>query len=1190
MDKSAIKNFAVSARVKLKEQIEQKAYTFGITKNEIKKVEVFEDTFEVNGVKYEKRLLKHRDSLEKKIKDKGFDQVIEEVAYTWFNRFIAIRFMEVNEYLPSGVRVLSSTDTSKVEPDIIREAANLDLENLDIDLVYKLQDENNTEELFKYLLIKQCNELGKIMPVVFEEIEDYTELLLPDNLLQEGSIIRDLVTSISEDDFKEQVEIIGWLYQYYISEKKDEVFDALKRNVKITKENIPAATQLFTPDWIVKYMVENSLGRLWLEGHPNEELKSKWKYYLEEAEQEAEVQKQLEEIREKNKELKPEDIKFLDPCMGSGHILVYAFDVLYDIYKSAGYSEREIPKLILENNLYGLDIDDRAAQLSYFAVMMKARSYNRRIFRDKIDLNICSIQESNGLPSEAIDFLVDAKEIELLKRVHRDDVEYLINVFNDAKEYGSILEVKEIDFEAIERRIEEIRNGDTSDIFELQYKNVILEKMPGLIKQAKIMSGKYDVVSTNPPYMGIRNMNNKLISYLEYNYQDSKNDLFSAFIEKGFKCLSEHGFNSMVTMQSWMFLPSFEALRTKIVNDKHIVSLVNMDNMVMGIAFGTVATIFANNMNSYKGKYICIGLHDLNDIGTPNTFPILNSKYSIKKTCEFDELPGKTIAYWIKDSLKRAFRNGEALENVSEPRQGMATSDNGRFLRLWHEVNFSNIGFNIDSTKSSEDSRFKWFPYNKGGKYRKWYGNYEYVVNWENDGKEVKEYASKLYKSYSRTIKNIPYYFKKGIGWTLISSSGLFGARFIPQGFIFDVNGMTLFADENRLMYILALLSSKVTLSILEIINSTMAFQVGDIKKIPVIFNESYNKIISKIAIENISIATSEWNSFETSWDFKRQHLLNYNNFKTIENAFETWSGYTKKCFEELKKNEEEINRIFIDIYDLKNEISPEIEDKDVTIRRSDRVRDIKSFISYAVGCVFGRYSLDEEGLIYAGGQFNPDRYKTFKLDIDNVIPITDDEYFEDDIVSRFVEFVKITFSEETLEENLDYIADTLGKKGNETSRQTIRRYFLKDFYKDHLQTYQKRPIYWLFDSGKNDGFKALIYMHRYDIGTVATVRTDYLHLLQRKYEAEVNRLDMTIENDNASPREKTEARKKKEKIQKQILECAQYDQVIAHVANQKISIDLDDGVAVNYAKFQGVEVPQGEGKKALKADLLAKI
>lgn len=502
MDKSAIKNFAVGARVKLKEQIEQKAYTFGITKSEIKKVETFEDTFEINGIKYEKRLLKHRESLVKKINEKGFDQVIEEVAYTWFNRLIAIRFMEVNEYLPSGIRVLSSTDSSKVEPDLIREAANLDFEKLNVDLIYKLQDENNTEELFKYLLIKQCNELGKIMPVVFEEIEDFTEVLLPDKLLQEGSIIRDLITSITEEDWKEQVEIIGWLYQYYISEKKDEVFADLKNNVKITKENIPAATQLFTPDWIVKYMVENSLGRLWLESHPNDELKANWKYYLEEAQQEPEVQKQLEERREENKDLKPEDIKFLDPCMGSGHILVYAFDVLYDIYKSAGYAEREIPELILTKNLYGLDIDDRAAQLSYFAVMMKARSYNRRVFREKIDLNICSVQESNEFPEEAIDFLVNSKETEIEKRIHRDDEEYLINVFNDAKEYGSILEVKEIDFDAIERKLEEIRNGDTTDLFELQYKNVILEKIPLLVKQAKIMSKKFDVVCTNPPYMG----------------------------------------------------------------------------------------------------------------------------------------------------------------------------------------------------------------------------------------------------------------------------------------------------------------------------------------------------------------------------------------------------------------------------------------------------------------------------------------------------------------------------------------------------------------------------------------------------------------------------------------------------------------------------------------------------------------
>lgn len=1183
MDKSAIKNFAVNARVKLKEQIEQKAYTFGITKDEIKEVETFEDAFEVNGNRYDKRLLKHRESLVKKINEKDFDQVIEEVAYTWFNRLIAIRFMEVNEYLPSGVRVLSSTDSNKAEPDIIREAASLDFENLNVDLIYKLQDENNTEELFKYLLIKQCNELGKIMPVVFEKIEDYTELLLPDNLLQEGSIIRDLVISIDEEDWKEQVEIIGWLYQYYISEKKDEVFADLKKNKKITKENIPAATQLFTPDWIVKYMVENSLGRLWIESHPDDELKAKWKYYLEEAKQEPEVMKQLQVIRDKNKGLKPEDIKFLDPCMGSGHILVYAFEVLYDIYKSAGYSEREIPKFILEKNLYGLDIDDRAAQLSYFAVMMKARSYSRRIFRKKIDLNVCSIQESNGFPKEAIDFFASGNE------PLKEDVEYLINVFDDAKEYGSILDVKEIDFDAIERRIEEIRNGDITDLFELQYKNVILERIPNLVKQGKILNQKYSTVITNPPYMGNGGMNETLSEYVKKHYPSSKSDLSTVFMERCLSFSRENEYLGMINIPTWMFLGSYESLRKELISSRCFVNLLHLGRGIFGSDFGTTAFIIQNRKGlNYTGLYKRLfdkqGSVDNIDKKKKMFFDKERDYFYIQRN--FNVINGFPIAYWASDKDLSAFKKNIKLGEMASPRQGLATGENNRFLRFWYEVDISKAGFGYESRSEANLSRKIWFPYNKGGEFRKWYGNNYYLVNWYNDGNEIRNFKDERGKLRSRP-QNMDYYFQECITWSKVTIGG-FSTRYEPFGFLFDVAGCSIFMQKEDLKYVLGLTNSKVAQRILSFLSPTVNYEVGHIANIPIVYSDKKESIINTVE-ENIMIAKNDWDSYEISWDFNVHPLLRFNQDRSINQACRRNNEQIKLTRNQLKKNEERVNELFIRIYELENELIADVSDKDITIRIIDTNRDIKSFISYAVGCMFGRYSLDEEGLIYAGGEFNPDRYKTFKVDIDNVIPITDDEYFEDDIVSRFVQFVKITFGEETLEENLDYIADTLGKKGNETSRQTIRRYLLKDFYKDHLKTYQKRPIYWLFDSGKNDGFKALIYMHRYDVGTVARVRTDYLHLLQRKYEAEVNRLDVTIEN-STSTREKNEARKKKEKIQKQILECIQYDQVIAHVANQKISIDLDDGVKVNYAKFQGVEVPQGEGKKLLKANLLAKI
>lgn len=1204
MDKSKVKNFAVSARVKLKEQIEQKAYTFGITKAEIKKVEVFEDTFVVNGNKYNKGLLKHRESLVKRIIEKDFDQVIEEVAYTWFNRLIAIRFMEVNEYLPTGVRVLSSTNSDKSEPDIIREAANLDFENLNIDLIYKLQDENNSEELFKYLLIKQCNELGKIMPVVFEEIEDYTELLLPDNLLQEGSIIRDLVTSISEEDFKEQVEIIGWLYQYYISEKKDEVFEALKRNVKITKENIPAATQLFTPDWIVKYMVENSLGRLWLEGHPNEELKSKWKYYLEEAEQEPEVQKQLEEIR--NKDINPQEIKVLDPCMGSGHILVYMFDVLYDIYKSAGYVEREIPKLILEKNLYGLDIDDRAAQLAYFAVMMKARSYNRRIFREKIELNICSIQESNDFPKEAIDYLVkewdygvfqepDLAEVALtslrdVPRVRREDVEYLIDVFKDAKEYGSILEVKEIDFEAIERRIDEIRNGETIDIFDWQYKNIILGKITTLIKQGKIMSEKYAVIVTNPPYMGNGGMNESLAEYVKKVYPNTKSDLSTVFMEKSIVLLKKNGYVGMINIPTWMFLSSYENLRNELINNRCFINLLHLGRGIFGSDFGTTAFIIQNKVSmSYKGLYkrLFDKQGSVDNIEKKEKMFFENHRDYCYLQKNYRIINGLPIAYWASNDDLSVFEKNTSLGTIANPRQGLATGENNRFLRFWYEVDINNIGFHYKNRLEAKSSEKKWFPYNKGGEFRKWYGNNYYVVNWYDDGNEIRNFKDENGKLRSRP-QNMDCYFKECVTWSKVTIGG-FSTRYEPYGFLFDVAGCSIFVDKKLLNYILGLTNSKVTQRVLSFLSPTVNYEVGHIANIPVFYSDEQQNIDNAVR-ENIEIAKSDWDSSEISWDFSKHPLLKFINTKSIKRACNLLSDYIQMQRLQSRNNEEKINELIINIYGLNKQLDPYITDDDITTRKPDTNRDVKSFISFAVGVMVCRYSLVDEGLTYAGGEFNPNKYKAFKVDKHNVIPITDDEYFEDDIVSRFVEFVKTTFSEESLEENLDFIADTLGKKANETSRQTIRRYFLKDFYKDHLQTYQKRPIYWLFDSGKNDGFKALIYMHRYDETTVAKVRTDYLHLLQRKYEAEVNRLDMVLENSNASTREKTEAKKKKEKIQKQIIECVQYDQVIAHVANQKISIDLDDGVVVNYGKFQGVEVPQGEGKKALKADLLVKI
>jgi 5'-deoxynucleotidase YfbR-like HD superfamily hydrolase len=775
VDKTAIRNFAVKARRKLIEDITHKAYEIGITKDKILDIETFEGGFRVkgreNGKTFKKYELKQRDKLIQNIKHKGFEQVIEEVAYTWFNRFIALRFMEVNNYLPTGVRVLSSIEEGKTEPDIIQEALNIDLD-LDPEIVYRLQDSNDTEDLYRYLLVKQCNQLGKIMPNVFEEIADYTELLLPDKLLAEGSVIRDLVEEIEEYDWKielneeEQkreaekgehgIEIIGWLYQYYISEKKDEVFAGLKKNKKITKENIPAATQLFTPKWIVKYMVENSLGRLWLESHPNEELKAQWKYYLEEAEQEPEVQKQLDALKDPN--LNPEDIKVLDPAMGSGHILVYAFDVLYEIYLSAGYSEREIPTLILEKNLYGLDIDDRAGQLATFALLMKARSKNRRIFRHKPKMNLCSIQESNDIPREAIEYLVNPKETELEKHFHRGDVEYLIEVFHDAKEYGSILDVKKIDFDALEKRIEEIRSNVPEDLFELQYREVILEKIPPLIQQAKIMSQKYDVVCTNPPYMGNKGINDRLKKYISDKFEEVKSDLFSVFIVRNFDYAKPYGYLGYMTPYVWMYISSYEKLREILIKDKYITSLVQLE--YSGFEEATVPICAFTIRNSYipsKGEYIRLSDFrgaEMQPIKTLEAVqnPKVNYRYSVESS-RFQKIPGSPIAYWASDNIIKCFDNTNIYSVSISPSQNV-TGNNSKYVRFFWEVKKTKIGMNR-----------KWIFYAKGGGYRKWYGNLIDVVDWSIEAREA-------YRTgHASQIIQEKYWYKKAITWGLITSS-----------------------------------------------------------------------------------------------------------------------------------------------------------------------------------------------------------------------------------------------------------------------------------------------------------------------------------------------------------------------------------------------------------------------------------
>ena len=1150
MNKNAIKKFATEARRELISRVGQRALKYGISDKEIGNPN--DDS--VGGHLLSSTEKKQRAALIERIKEKGYDQVMEEVAYTWFNRFSALRFMEVNGYLPTRVRVFTDENNS-FKPQILTEAIHMELDGLDMEKVYAYKEANDDDELYKYLLITQCNALNSLLPGMFQRLSDYTELLFPDNLLREGSVVHQMIELIDEEDWKDAVQIIGWLYQYYNSEKKDDVFAALKKNVKITKENIPAATQLFTPDWIVRYMVENSLGRLWVEGHPNDELKSQWKYYLEEAEQEPEVQAQLATIREEYKALKPEDILCIDPCSGSGHILAYMFDVLVQIYEAYGVDTRSAVASIVENNIYGLDIDDRAAQLSYFTLMMKACQYDKRFLRRKLQPHVYAIVESNHVDRYAVDYFCNGNA------KLKEAMDTIIKELHDAKEYGSIITVSNQNWDALYARFDEIEE----DID--MHREVVLRKLLPLVQTAQALAQKYDVVVTNPPYMGASGMSAKLSDYVKKNYPDSKSDLFAVFIEKCGQMSKKNGYKAMITQHAWMFLSSFEKLRKKIL-DKDIINMAHLGARAFEEIGGEVVqttsfVIRKSHIADYKGEY-CRLIEPTTQIGKEDMFLAGENRYSADQS-NFSKIPGSPVAYWVSEILLNDFEKGTVLSKIAYPRQGMATTNNNRFLRQWYEVDNSRIGFSLNCEEETISNYLKWFPYNKGGEYRKWYGNNDYVVNFQNKGEEVCAYIdSHSAVDHKGRVINRDKYFKPSVTWSKISS-GSIAFRYKPKGFIFDVAGTSIFCDEKTLDNIMSFLNSKVALSILACLSPTLNYEVGHIGSMPIIDEILNSNIAYEIANQNKLISKNDWDSFETSWDFKHHPLVR--KVPTIAEAFEQWQTECDDRFNQLKENEEELNRIFIDIYGLQDELTPEVEDKDVTVRKADLERDIKSFISYAVGCMFGRYSLDVEGLAYAGGDWDASKYPTFAADKDNIIPICDDEYFEDDIVGRFVKFVEVVYGKDTLEENLKFIADALGADGQ--PKDVIRKYFLNGFYKDHCKMYQKCPIYWMFDSGNKNGFKCLIYMHRYQPDTLARIRTDYVHEQQARYRTAIEDFENRMANSSTS--ERVKLNKQVNKLSDQAREIHEYEEKIHHLADKMISIDFDDGVKKNYAKFQDV-------------------
>jgi hypothetical protein len=1234
MDKNAIKKFAAWARRELISRVSQRAVYFEITEAG------FGDpaTDIVLGRVLSDEEKAQRQALIAQIRQKGYQQVMEEVAYTWFNRFIALRFMEVNGYLPSHVRVFTD-EANQFNPQILAEAIHMELDGLDMQKVYAFKNANDDDGLFKYMVIVQCNALSSPLPGMFQRISDYTELLFPDNLLREGSVLQQMIELIPEEDWKDAVQIIGWLYQYYNAEKKDEVFAALKKNVKITKENIPAATQLFTPDWIVRYMVENSLGRLWLEHlaatgegyhysyvvdgkctaatYVNADkvsaLKGNWRYYLDEAPQKPEVQAQLAEIGKEYATMTPEQIKCIDPCCGSGHILAYLFDVLMQIYESYGYTTREAVASIVQNNLYGLDIDDRAAQLAYFSVMMKARQYDRRFFNRGIQPHVYAIRESNGVDRYTLEYFYngDAKL--------QAAMDSIIMEMHDAKEYGSILNITPVDFAALYTRFDQVRND-----IDFSRKKVLNILLP-LVQVAETLARKYDVAITNPPYLSARgSMSQTLTKYLSKNFPLSKNDMFTVFMDVCEHMTKQRGFYSLVNQQSWMFLAGFAKLRDKIYNNDCFVNLIHIgagafDGIAGEVVQSVAFSIFKYQCQEYRATYI-----DMTGAKWKiymNDFKAISHKYEISIR-EIRDIPNGILCYHLGGAAINRYYSGKRLDSYADPRVGMATGENELFVRLWPEVRFDKIGIGFTNGEDTIGKPVKWFPYNKGGECRRWYGNRTHLVDWEDNGRNINAFKQgrllrgEIEKKNSECW-NREYYFMESISWSKVSS-GRFAVRYYEPGFIFDVAGCSILGLGRNLYYVMGALNSELRNAYIEALSPTLNFETGAIKAFPIIANSDKEPEIVELVKMCIGFEKDDWDAFETSWDFQNHPLvrlkenMKFNvmdgDSKTVsyflQGAYRTWENECEERFTHLKANEEELNRIFIDIYALQDELTPEVADKDVTVHYPVDTKDdipaslqgsnyvltrrdaVVSLLSYAVGCMFGRYTIYEDGLFYAGGPWDYgskiDRLSDsarknqvenwipsalFLPDEDNIIPICDDEYFNDDIVGRFVKFIETVYGSDTLEENLKFIADALGGKG--TPRDVLRSYFLNDFYTDHCKTYQKRPIYWLFDSGKKNGFKALIYMHRYQPDTIARIRTDYVHEQQSRYRTAIADLESRIAA--ASTAERVKLNKQLKKLLEQDAELRTYEEKIHHLADQMISIDLDDGVKVNYAKFQDV-------------------
>ena len=1193
MDKGSLKVFAVESRRDLLGKISNKLKNLGITANGIEKDKIKDmgKDVEINGILYPKTSF---NILCRKYKELGYEQLLEESAYTWFNRLVAFAYMEANNYIDERI-VFNSGD--KIEPEIIDNYYDFDFfQNLTEEKQEEINNlkEKNTpdslETLYSILVEEKCHALSEIMPFMFEKRGGYSDILFPEGLLMKESFLEKLREEFRKAKGKDEeiipVEIIGWLYQYYNQDKREVIYDGSMKKSKINKEYIAPATQLFTPHWIVKYMAENSLGKLALEScGVSENLKNNWKYFIE------------NEVSENSERLKIEDIKIIDPAMGSGHMLTYCFDMLSEIYEDLGWSKKEAVFSILKNNLYGLEIDKRASQLASFAVFMKAREKFSRLFKvvermeeeEKISLNTLCIEESNEI-SEGTRKLI--KENLLI------NFEKLLDEFYDAKEYGSILKIEYMDIEHLYRELKVLREAYFKQgQMSLIYDNISEEDfekdceiIERLIIQQKIMTDRYDVVITNPPYMGNSRMNPKLKEYTDKNYPEVKSDLFSVFIKKTYSLTKTKGLTALVTPYVWWFIKSYEELRNFVLKNTKIDSLIQLEYNAFEGACIPVGTFILRKETSKNYRTECIKLSDFKGIENQ---PIKTLEAIENPKCgwrykadqkEFEKIPGSPIAYWVSDKIREIFEKNQKLGDIGEAKQGLATAYNDRFLRLWNEINCNKIGFGMKNSEEAVESRKKWFPYNKGGDKRKWYGNQEYLVNWENNGYEIKNFKNSV-------VRNPGYYFKESISWGLITSAGS-SFRYFPNGFIYDVGGMSYFPNKDIYNY-LGILNTKIYSELTKIINPTINLQIGDVISLPAtkISNENFGNLVQ----QNINIAKEEWDSRETSWDFEKLFIAK--GYK-IEAAYNDYCSYWTEKFMQMHQNEEELNKIFIDIYELNDEMDEKVPLEDITLLKKEtkiengklifnKEEIIKQFLSYAVGCIMGRYSIDKAGLIMANSDdvlenknseiLVKDKDGNIRHEIKNprffpeefgIIPITSENVFENDIATKVFEFIKALYGEENFEENIRFICEALGKKESDSYDDVLRNYFIKDFYADHLQRYQKRPIYWLMNSGKKNGFSALIYLHRYEDMTVARIRTEYLIPYQEKMENLRNYYEKITEDKDTAPKDKKAAEKKLKELYAVLKELQEYGNEVKHISELKISLDLDDGVKVNYEKF----------------------